>query len=44
MGNQRELSKRFKDETIPLFLLTIFEKGEKENLSKAERNEQIYMT
>lgn len=28
----------FYDETIPLFLLTIFGKGEKENLSKAERN------
>ena len=29
----------FYDEDIPLFLLTIFGKGEKENLSKAERNE-----
>ncbi len=29
----------FYDETIPLFLLTIFGKNEKDNLSKAERNE-----
>ncbi len=29
----------FYDEGMPLFLLTIFGKGEKENLSKAERNE-----
>ncbi len=29
----------FHNETIPLFLLTIFGKGEKANLTKAERNE-----
>ncbi len=29
----------FYNETIPLFLLTIFSKSEKENLSKSERNE-----
>ena len=29
----------FYSEDMPLFLLTIFGKGEKENLSKAERNE-----
>ncbi|MFQ5639293.1 MAG: type II toxin-antitoxin system RelE/ParE family toxin [bacterium] len=29
----------FYDEEMPLFLLTIFGKGEKKNLSKAERNE-----
>ena len=29
----------FYNETIPLFLLTIFGKNEKANLSKAERNE-----
>jgi hypothetical protein len=29
----------FYDERMPLFLLTIFGKGEKENLSKSERNE-----
>jgi len=29
----------YHNESIPLFLLTIFGKGEKANLSKAERNE-----
>jgi hypothetical protein len=29
----------FYNESIPLFLLTIFEKNEKINLSKSERNE-----
>ena len=29
----------FYNETIPLFLLTIFGKNEKANLSKSERNE-----
>ena len=29
----------FYNETIPLFLLTLFSKNEKINLSKAERNE-----
>jgi len=29
----------FHNETIPLFLLTLFGKGEKANLTKAERNE-----
>ena len=29
----------FHNETMPLFLLTIFGKGEKANLTKAERNE-----
>lgn len=29
----------FHSEKIPLYLLTIFGKGEKDNLSKAERNE-----
>lgn len=29
----------FYDETIPLYLLTLFAKGDKDNLSKAERNE-----
>ncbi len=29
----------FYDEDMPLFMLTIFGKGEKENLSKSERNE-----
>ena len=28
----------FYDETVPLFLLTIFGKSEKDNLSRAERN------
>ncbi|VFM99334.1 MAG: hypothetical protein BECKG1743D_GA0114223_102614 [Candidatus Kentron sp. G] len=27
------------NESIPLFLLTVFGKGEKDNLSRAERNE-----
>jgi hypothetical protein len=29
----------FYDDDMPLFMLTIFGKGEKENLSKSERNE-----
>ena len=29
----------YHDERIPLYLLTVFGKGEKDNLSKAERNE-----
>ena len=29
----------FRNENMPLYLLTIFGKGEKANLSKAERNE-----
>ncbi len=29
----------YHDQTIPLFLLTLFAKGEKANLSKLERNE-----
>lgn len=29
----------FHNETMPLYLLTVFAKGEKANLSKAERNE-----
>lgn len=29
----------FYDEDMPLFMLTVFGKGEKENLSKAEQNE-----
>ena len=29
----------FHNENIPLFLLTVFGKGEKDNLSKSERNE-----
>ena len=29
----------FHNESIPLFLLTLFGKGEKSNLSKSERNE-----
>ena len=28
----------FHDERIPLYLLTVFGKGEKDNLSQAERN------
>ncbi len=34
----------FHNENIPLFLLTIFAKNEKENLSKAERNELAVLT
>ncbi len=34
----------FYDETVPLFLLTIFGKKEKENLSKAERNKLARLT
>ncbi|TXR53119.1 type II toxin-antitoxin system RelE/ParE family toxin [Reinekea thalattae] len=30
--------------TVPLFLLTVFGKGEKANLSKAERNELAQLT
>ena len=29
----------FHDEALPLYLLTLFAKGEQANLSKAERNE-----
>lgn len=29
----------FRDRTMPLFLLTVFAKGDKANLSKGERNE-----
>jgi hypothetical protein len=32
------------DEATPMFLLTIFEKGEKDNLSKAERNSLAKLT
>lgn len=32
------------DETIPLYLLTVFGKGEKDNLTKAERNELAKLT
>ena len=34
----------YHNETIPLFLLTIFGKGEKANLSKSERNELAKFT
>lgn len=34
----------FHNETIPLFLLTVFGKGEKANLTKAERNELAKFT
>lgn len=34
----------FHDETLPLFLLTIFGKNEKENLSRAERNALAKLT
>jgi len=34
----------FYNEFIPLFLLTVFAKNEKENLSKAERNELAVLT
>lgn len=34
----------FHSEEIPLFLLTLFSKGEKANLSKAERNELVKLT
>jgi hypothetical protein len=34
----------YHDERIPLYLLTIFGKGEKDNLSKAERNELAKLT
>lgn len=32
------------DDSIPLYLLTVFGKGEKDNLSKAERNELAKLT
>lgn len=34
----------YHNETIPLFLLTVFGKGEKANLSKAERNDLAKFT
>ena len=34
----------FHNEEIPLFLLTLFSKGEKANLSKAERNQLAKLT
>ena len=34
----------YHNETIPLFLLTVFGKGEKANLSKSERNELAKFT
>jgi hypothetical protein len=34
----------YHDERIPLYLLTVFGKGEKDNLSKAERNEMAKLT
>lgn len=34
----------FHNEDIPLFLLTLFGKGEKSNLSKSERNELAKLT
>ncbi len=34
----------YHNENIPLFLLTVFGKGEKANLSKAERNELAKLT
>ena len=34
----------FHNESMPLFLLTLFSKGEKENLSKAEQNELAKLT
>jgi hypothetical protein len=34
----------YQNESIPLFLLTIFGKGEKANLSKGERNELATFT
>ena len=34
----------FHNDTIPLFLLTLFGKGEKANLTKAERNELAKLT
>ena len=34
----------YHDVSMPLFLLTIFGKGEKANLSKAERNELAKFT
>ncbi len=34
----------YHNESIPLFLLTVFGKGEKANLSKGERNELAKFT
>ena len=34
----------FHNGTLPLFLLTLFGKGEKENLSQAERNDLAKLT
>lgn len=34
----------YHDGTVPLFLLTVFGKGEKANISKAERNELAKLT
>ena len=34
----------FYDETMPLYLLTLFAKGDRENLSKAERNQMAGLT
>jgi hypothetical protein len=34
----------YHNETIPLFLLTVFGKGEKSNLSKSERNQLVKVT
>ncbi|MDR3056102.1 MAG: type II toxin-antitoxin system RelE/ParE family toxin [Zoogloeaceae bacterium] len=34
----------FYDETIPIYLLTLFAKGDRANLSKAERNELARLT
>ena len=34
----------YHNDTVPLFLLTLFGKGEKANLSKAERNELARLT
>ena len=34
----------FNNKTMPLFLLTVFGKGKKANLSKAERNELATVT
>ncbi len=34
----------FHDEAMPLYLLTLFAKGDRANLSKAERNELAHLT
>lgn len=34
----------FHDEAMPLYLLTLFAKGDRANLSKAERNELADLT